>query len=708
MPPPPTPQYYKKRKRISLSCFDCRRRKLKCDREFPACGRCRRAGQAETCYYDDAPARPSPVNRFVTPVRLASVEATPNLGAWQLLGHASSATGVNEQLPLIRTDVRKELQSSGQMMPGEPETNIFRGKNFMTQYYGSSNPISLISHLPELRSFMKETIMQRTSLATLQRDLKALQVKWKASRTELLPKSEAELFCLLPDQETVDAHVGLYWKTFETVYHVLHYPSFSKEYDAFRQDHRAAKPAFVVLLLLIMASVSCIAHRDQWKYIGETSVDRERATLWVEAAEGWLSTQSQKNVYLAIWQIRCLLVVAKQVNSVKKKRVWTVAGNLVREAISAGFHRDPSLLGERVSLFDQEMRRRLWATIIELDLQASIDRGMPSAMACMTSDATPLRNVDDEDLVVDDMSIPACKPWTEFTKSSFLHVSAATFALRTALNCKVNDLGSRSTYEEVLDAEEKITAELKRLPNWNEVQGASLARSLLELQLRHFLMMLHAPFARQSDTNPRYSLSRMVCFNAAFTIIEKHHRLTKSGNHLLLLLRHDYFRAALVVCHNMYIAAHLQNNILLGSNSTTILQYIETSLDLISDRITRHGTGYTNYWYISAAYAFLQCVLYPTGQTARKEEAIDRIIRQYHRILASQEDLHKAKEILFPMRLDQIAPPGDGMLQTGHGGFMAQEENMAQDPFERPDLSLSEFYFGNPSAWIFDNMWEME
>lgn len=34
-------------------------------------------------------------------------------------------------------------------------------------------------------------------------------------------------------------------------------------------------------------------------------------------------------------------------------------------------------MGSKVSPFYIEMRWRIWATIVELDLQASVDRGMP-------------------------------------------------------------------------------------------------------------------------------------------------------------------------------------------------------------------------------------------------------------------------------------------------------------------------------------------
>ena len=40
-----------KRRRIALSCINCRRRKVKCDRITPACIRCQKGGIADQCLY---------------------------------------------------------------------------------------------------------------------------------------------------------------------------------------------------------------------------------------------------------------------------------------------------------------------------------------------------------------------------------------------------------------------------------------------------------------------------------------------------------------------------------------------------------------------------------------------------------------------------------------------------------------------------------
>jgi hypothetical protein len=521
---------------------------------------------------------------------------------------------------------------------------------------------------------MREAIKHHTSLPRVQRDLKSFQMRWKAEKKNLaLRPTDEELLQLVPSRDIVDYHVRLYFDTSESMYRILHQPNFLKEYQLFWENQQAASPAFVIILLLIMATVSCISTREEPKFVGDSAMARERAVLWIEISDRWQRHHSQKNIYLAIWQIRCLLLLAKQINIVKKKKTWTMAGTLVREAMSAGFHRDPNLLGEKVSVFDQEMRRRLWATMTELELQVSIDRGMPSATAGVPSDSAPILNIDDDQLGVERGSPPIPRPSYEYTACSFLHISKTSFPLRVTLNSLVNDLSSPSRYEEVLNYEEQVTKEIQKLPPKKDNGVPNLTRALLDIQLRQFLILLHAPFARQADINSRYSLSRMICLNAAASIIEQYMHLKGSEKFLLLCLRHDYFRAALNICHTIYISINIRSisrsstpnifkktltistdDLFLDSQSNTFIQYMENALFMLEDRITRLGTGYTHYWYISAACSLLRTAMRPEDSSLQKQQAIDRVARQYFRVFSSQEDFLKAKESIFPVGLSKV------------------------------------------------------
>lgn len=374
-----------------------------------------------------------------------------------------------------------------------------------------------------------------------------------------------ELLQLLPDEHIVSQHVRRYFETVETTYRILHYQSFHEQYRLMWQNPKQVDSAIVIIVLMIMASVGVIFSQDDPKYIGDSSISREKATMWIRISEIWVSRQSRKHISLSIWQIRCMIVYAKQMNVVKKKRIWTEAGTLVREAMSAGFHRDPSLLGDRASLFDQEMRRRLWATITELELQISIDRGMPSASASIPSDMGAVVNADDAELAHN--CRPTSKPLHLFTSASFLHISKFSFSLRVTLNTKINDPSFPLDHDTVLSYDDIISKELQRLYETfsQTVSGDNKARKLvhylLDIQLRQFLIMLHAPFARKLQTKSRFALSRIACLTAATRIIDMYADLMADGDYSLLLLRNDYYRGALAICQNIY------NNSIIKSRS---------------------------------------------------------------------------------------------------------------------------------------------
>ena len=202
----------RKRRRKALSCYDCRRRKLRCDREYPSCSRCRKSGQADSCLYDSGSLEPKdygdgqkPVVGFETgaggemitarpsappylepttipakPVsdasssklvlqarriaqlesRLASLEASQPSATWQSFGEVTS---------LSKTSDDRNITGTGPFLtsprgPTQPETILFRGKNYKTQYYGGTNPTSLIAHVWTPCLFQNQSIDLLSSL----------------------------------------------------------------------------------------------------------------------------------------------------------------------------------------------------------------------------------------------------------------------------------------------------------------------------------------------------------------------------------------------------------------------------------------------------------------------------------------------------------------------------------------------------------------
>lgn len=352
---------------------------------------------------------------------------------------------------------------------------------------------------------MKDMIVQHPSLAHVQRELMATKIKGNG-QDDMIPANDRTLASLLPQRKIVDQLVQIYVDNFETTHRVLHLPSFWEEYTRLWTMPHEARPEFVALVLLVIATTNCIKAQAPGScpsmFRGDSSVERETAIMWVRNCDSWLKSQSHKHTNLTAYQLHCLSFIAKGMNSVKRKRTWMSAGNLMRLAMSAGLHRDAQIVNlrhanhpgqKKVSLFHQEMRRRLWTTISELELQAAHERGMPAMTRDLVEDCGPPLNIDDEDFNQDSEELPDSKPLSScFTRASYQHLSRASWSLRTELTSLINGLEPQMPYEDVLLFDKKIMQALDEIPHWNDKESM-VPRILLQLQLQQVGLFLIVP-----------------------------------------------------------------------------------------------------------------------------------------------------------------------------------------------------------------------
>jgi hypothetical protein len=396
-----------------------------------------------------------------------------------------------------------------------------------------------------------------SSLERLQSDCKALEARYRSSEVRGLEKTHVDLASLVPERAVADHFVQLYMSTFEKTYRVLHEPMFWGDYEVFWNSPQDPKPGFVPVLLLILATVRGMSPKAALSFsLDGSASSRTEAILWIQACDAWLNQQSQKHRTMEMYQVMCLRVLAASANCVKVKQAYIGVENLLTYFKAAGLHRDPSLLEGKCSIFDREMRRRFWATAMELELQASLDRGIQSSISSISYDCKPPLNINDEDLIVDALHSPKPKSSDEYTSTSYLHIAARSLSLRITLCSLINDQRSNLGYGQVLWYEQQINEALDSLPQWTDWRdkGHNQASSLLDLQLRQFLIMLHTPFARQSQSS-QHRYSRMVCFETSKHMLDQHSKLIGTGNFTLPLIREEPLHAALSICHNAFLCA---------------------------------------------------------------------------------------------------------------------------------------------------------
>lgn len=209
----------------------------------------------------------------------------------------------------------------------------------------------------------------------------SLEVRTDYAGSKHGPVTDEALKLLLPPKDESDQLIEIYLENYGNLYNVLHLPSFWNEYqEVWTEGVQKAKPHFAALLLCMMAAGQCLTTTSPWLYRANSSTAREKAISWISSVDDWLVSQSQKHVAAIDFQLRVILLVAKNVTARKFKRTWTECGNVLRFCMAAGLHRTPELIRKPTSILDKELRKRVWASVVELELQASFDRGMISTL----------------------------------------------------------------------------------------------------------------------------------------------------------------------------------------------------------------------------------------------------------------------------------------------------------------------------------------
>jgi len=711
----------RKRRRKVLSCYDCRRRKLQCDRGMPACGRCTKAGQAANCLYiDDAtegPVQPDengrmpfdaqisrPMQQAPIPIGDALSRLEYQEGRIKQLEAALAQTGhaqASDPIQRLRTSrlplSPESILGASEQIRGtvhDRETLLLRGRAFKTQYDGTTHPGALITHIPELHIFTKEAFERFPALARIRHDMHALEDRTEYAGSKPSATTDQELKAMLPAHAEVDSLVRLYMANYGSIYHILHLPSFWRQYSEMWSNPAEAPTHFVAIVLLMMAAAQCLTSTQPWLYTANSSIAREKAITYIHACDAWLQMQSQKHVTAADFQIRFLLLLARLVSARKNKRTWTEAGTLLRFCMGAGLHRNPDLIRKPTSALDKELRRRIWLAVVELELQASFDKGMISAQWPLQADCPPPSNIRDKDIDQDTEQLPYAARASEFTASSYLALAGESTLLRHGLNTTLNNIRQTLSFDEVKRLSEEVDAHIQNIPDWVG-DCADGPRALLSLNLRQYLLVLHDRQLRQADSTAERSFSRMMVIDTATRIIDTHRMLINKGCLALELMCQDQLRAALSMCHvatTVDIKADSAVGQIVEHHANRIM---DEAIQMLTNKVIRFGREQRQLWIALAAHGFWKANNDPDNRAAYMQEAVEKVTTPYYKIMACQEDMPTGVSSDTP-NASRIHVP-NGMLE--HLPPVSQQEvGPIVDMGGPPVLDIDEI-----EAWTFEN-----
>ncbi|KAF3071175.1 hypothetical protein GL218_00223 [Daldinia childiae] len=731
----------RRRRRPPISCVLCRRRKIRCNRESP-CSNCVRSKNA-SCIYENHFLQPQQATELHSSISPIAEVAVPSLTSKSSPRAASTTTAstaatyqssqdieflknkikqLEERLSQSNETSQSPIQTPGSNieaissriggtfyvhhedpLAGQPQ-NISRSVTHKSRMFGQSHWITGMALVRDILNLIEPHVHEDTcKILTLMVKSKSLARTIKSQRT---PRWPSLLKTDLPSKDIADELVDRYLQTTETIYRIIHIPSFKKDYEAHWTSQAEPNTAFLVQLKLVLA-------------IGATTYDdkftlRSSAMQWVYEAQTWISEPGFKHrLNLQFLQNNILLLIAREFVDVGPDLVWISAGTLVRIAVYMGLHKDPTRL-PKVSTFTAEMRRRLWNTILEISLQLSLISGGPPFISVDMFNTEPPGNFDDEQLALED---PPPKPESYFTQTSIAIILRKIFPARLSIVKFLNNHGSSGTFKETLQLDAELRASykavLRTLQGYKSTTGSQpskFAMDVVSLLMNRYCLSLHIPFFAPAMDEAAYAFSRKVVVETSLKIwrgIFPSPLTPVSQSYPDTVLPSQHYLARLVVCASGFFRiSPLQASVLIASELMGQLREEETFgpglvrqdlLSIVSEAktwawkcIEAGETSIKGYFLASLHAAQIEGLM----QGLEKEELSRFVVKEGE----------EAEEKCFPLleeMLSRINPEGS----TG-----APEQTTPSQMVEDWDLTMSDalFDFGETELvnWGFDENYQ--
>ncbi|KAJ5594202.1 uncharacterized protein N7459_000410 [Penicillium hispanicum] len=726
----PQPDRPRKRRRRTMACRQCRSRKLRCDREYPTCGRCLKSRTPTKCTYEDGFLWQQPATVSATastsdrgPAASMSraehdqspIQTPPDsgLGAPSTRPDAlvsTSAPGLDytlsdggpkchqsgrerrdcfletvlgapkaavNQEPYVNTLLQRpkralpepELPFSSQVDkngvdedgaddPLSPSHQLdlsprimMRGRETKTRFSGSGIYANLVAQFPDIRSFAEEIRLSNPILARVRPDLERVtHGLWKRiPLTEPFPDPKTiSLVALLPSRAVADELIGLYLTYIESTHRILHVPTFLRDVEELwlSLDNPTGVPAaFIVQVLLVCACAWNLADVGSLQEKSATPLKCYTAVEWVLHAEKWIDNVHIKRAEITALRLYILLISAQKCFGMKRSQAWLATGHLVKSAMMAGYHRDPDTWYPRISVFNKEMRRRIWMTILELDVQVAIDRGMPPSIQSCDYDTLPALNINDDELHENSAEPPEDHPLGDITDCSFASAMGRSISTRLKACFLMHSPRISCRYEEIQRLDWELSRHLAQLPAWDTSEANDLVtqhkvtlwKAMVETKLAQSLLSVHTPFAIEARREALFAPSARSRLDAAVLILSVQRRLHETSQPLSLCMLGEWtIHAFISICQALHTLDPQSANSSYPSSMflihslpglpDSLISLVETALISLEGRLLRVVKGAKDYFFLSTIGALVKAKLWPTQAIMYKQQVVERVL----------------------------------------------------------------------------------
>ncbi|KAF2681933.1 hypothetical protein K458DRAFT_75525 [Lentithecium fluviatile CBS 122367] len=743
---PPDPQFrvVRKRNRVPLSCGPCRHRKLKCNRGHP-CDNCTKRGDAPSCTYaspgnrkksasSTGPAT-SPDDMQNRIDRLEGLVLSLMTNGAQSAGPAAAQAAITNSLN-GSADAPYDLSNGPESIPEEDgdesevehvtkSIGVMKVDNNRAIFASEAHWYAILGELSEVKNYFHEHKKQYDE--QLKRYKETHSEDTNLGTAFLFggqkPLSHVEILSRFPQKATADILVSRYFNTYDPGTHIIHGPTFQKQYD----KHWLSPNESPVIWLGLCFAMMCIALQSYTRagdeppeYKGKSwAMSSEYRTLTAQCLAAADITSPITNML----ETMVLHVHADYALSRDAQAGMTVSTSIVvRLAMRMGLHRD-SAPYPGITVFQGETRRRLWAAIRSADLLFSAQAGLPPVVRPRDTNTEIPRNLYDDELFEDMKVLPPSRPEEEATPVLFL-INRTRLIYKLGEAIELTEALTCSSYEEVMKVDtqarelrDAVSPHLKFRCMGESLRDPStliMQRFTLDLLYLKIICVLHRKFLAASRMNARFAYSRRACIDASMEMLKHQatlHQECQPGGRLRSvkwfissLTTVDFLLAAMIVCSDLYHTARSERQGRTQPGDAyswgedrrgEMVDAIETAVG-IWDGLKDHSMeAYKAHSTLSVMLGQLK-----EHQATRQQQRSFSSVSSTFPTTTPMDDANVAPEHSAAMTLGMLStggmtPNSANMFETRYPPSMA---NLLNDPLPQPSTGLTPNYNGPTTA----------
>lgn len=574
----------KKRNRIRFSCTTCREKKLKCNRSQP-CDQCIKRNIISTCNYVPY-SYPRDVLRAQAAISQRGGRSPPmdSNGQERLRYLEHLVTVLRRQLAERGGSSEDSSASSAKAAGAKPPTDTklpetpgdLSGVKITTpagnlvgdlRFVDAANWEAILDDVTNLTDQLKTADAEEDdgeypvdSLVTASGPI-LLSGSWQSATVSEM----VEYY--MPPRGVTDRLIARFFQGKEPAWLMFHVPTFMKQYEEFWENPQSYSLTWVGLLLIMIAHAALFCLRGDEEVPGGLGQPMHVCDLYrVYSAQCLALDDVTKPGKYKVEALILYFGIEYLRLSDASRGTSILMTMTVRLAMHMGLHRDPNHYSN-LSIYETEMRRRLWTLLMEIDLLVAFQFGLPANVQPRYFDTGLPRNFLDEDFDETTTVVPQERPQTERTPALYTIVKSRLVAAFADILSTVTSR-DQPTYGEVLRLDKKLEKAHDDIPPLLRMRTFSLSipdpvdlimqRLWIELMYQKARIVLHRRYFTVARSDNRYRYSHFACIDAA-TLILQHQfdihnemvpggRLSKERWFLSSLSTHDFLLANMMLC----------------------------------------------------------------------------------------------------------------------------------------------------------------